>query len=129
MTDSVLAAIICISVHLFIYLDMETLDTLNNLPVQAVDADLAESIASIFKSLGDPNRVRIISLLLEHELCVEDIAAVLNMSQSAVSHQLRTLRQLRLVRSQKTGRNVYYKLQDEHIKDLYLTTLKHIACE
>jgi len=97
--------------------------------VQAVDADLAESIASIFKSLGDPNRVRIISLLLEHELCVEDIAAVLNMSQSAVSHQLRTLRQLRLVRSQKTGRNVYYKLQDEHIKDLYLTTLKHIACE
>jgi ArsR family transcriptional regulator, lead/cadmium/zinc/bismuth-responsive transcriptional repressor len=108
---------------------METLDTLNNLPVQAVDAHLAESIASIFKSLGDPNRVRIISLLLEHELCVEDIAAVLNMSQSAVSHQLRTLRQLRLVRSQKTGRNVYYKLQDEHIKDLYLTTLKHIACE
>ena len=108
---------------------METVDTLNNMPVKAVDADLAESIASIFKSLGDPNRVRIISLLLEHELCVEDIAAVLNMSQSAVSHQLRTLRQLRLVRSQKTGRNVYYKLQDEHIKDLYLTTLKHIACE
>ena len=97
--------------------------------VQAVEADVAENIATIFKALGDPNRVRIISLLLEHELCVDDIAELLEMSPSAVSHQLRTLRQLRLVRSHKAGRNVYYKLQDEHIKDLYLTTLKHIACE
>jgi ArsR family transcriptional regulator, lead/cadmium/zinc/bismuth-responsive transcriptional repressor len=97
--------------------------------VRAVEAGLAENMASIFKSLGDANRVRIISLLLEHELCVEDIASTLDMSQSAVSHQLRTLRQLRLVRSHKSGRNVYYKLQDEHIKDLYLTTLKHLACD
>ena len=97
--------------------------------IQAVEAKTAEEIANIFKALGDANRVRIISLLLEHELCVEDISELLNMSASAVSHQLRTLRQLRLVRSRKAGRNVYYKLQDEHIENLYLITLKHIACE
>lgn len=97
--------------------------------IQAVDARIADDIANIFKALGDANRVRIISLLVEHELCVDDLAVLLKMSASAVSHQLRTLRQLRLVRSRKEGRNVYYKLQDEHIEELFLTTLKHVACE
>jgi ArsR family transcriptional regulator, lead/cadmium/zinc/bismuth-responsive transcriptional repressor len=110
-------------------INMDEVKTSVALDIRAVETGLAENIAAIFKSLGDPNRVRIISLLLEHELCVEDIAAVLEMSQSAVSHQLRTLRQLRLVRSHKIGRNVFYQLQDEHIKDLYLTTLKHVACD
>ena len=101
----------------------------SNEAVQAVEAGLAESIATIFKTLGDANRIRIISLLVDHELCVEDIADLLEMSASAVSHQLRTLRQLRLVRSRKEGRNVFYKLQDEHVADLFLTSLKHVACE
>jgi DNA-binding transcriptional ArsR family regulator len=98
------------------------------LEIQAIGTQTAEAMAALFKALGDPNRIRIISLLVSHELCVDDIAALLEMSASAVSHQLRTLRQLRLVRSRKEGRNVYYKLQDEHIQDLYLTTLKHITC-
>ena len=97
--------------------------------VMPLDTSLAEDMAAIFKTLGDPNRVRIVSLLAKHELCVEDIASLLDMSQSAVSHQLRTLRQMRLVSSRKEGRNVFYKLQDDHVMDLYKTALNHIGCE
>ena len=89
----------------------------------------AIQLAELFSALSDASRIRIIALLLESEMSVSALAKGLTMTESAVSHQLRTLRQLRLVRSRKEGRNVYYKLQDEHIEDLFLTTLKHIACE
>jgi len=114
------------------WLDMssQTQQTDNSVEdVMPLDTSLAEGMAAIFKTLGDPNRVRIVSLLAKHELCVEDIASLLDMSQSAVSHQLRTLRQMRLVSSRKEGRNVFYKLQDDHVMDLYKTALNHISCE
>lgn len=104
----------------------------NNRTVEDVvplEASLAENMAAIFKTLGDPNRLRIISLLANHELCVDDIASLLDMTQSAVSHQLRTLRQMRLVNSRKEGRQVFYKLQDDHVTDLYRTAMKHVDCE
>ncbi len=94
---------------------------------QALLADpAAERLAATFKALADPTRVRIISILAQTELCVCDLAATLEMSQSAVSHQLRLLRKLRLVKGQKTGRMVYYSLDDEHIYDLFQRGLEHI---
>jgi len=89
----------------------------------------AESLAQTFGALADPTRVRMVSALFERELCVCDLAAVLGMTQSAVSHQLRLLRALRLVRARKEGRVVYYSLDDDHIRDLFQRGLDHIRHE
>jgi ArsR family transcriptional regulator, lead/cadmium/zinc/bismuth-responsive transcriptional repressor len=83
-------------------------------------------LADLFSALSDPTRLRIISVLLEGELNVGDIAAHLNMTESAVSHQLRGLRQLHLVRSRKDGRQVYYALDDDHVARLYRLGLDHV---
>jgi ArsR family transcriptional regulator, lead/cadmium/zinc/bismuth-responsive transcriptional repressor len=83
-------------------------------------------LAELFSALSDPTRLRIISILLEGELKVGDLAAKLNMTESAVSHQLRGLRQLHLVRSRKDGRQVYYALDDDHVARLYLLGLDHV---
>jgi len=89
---------------------------------QAAAVDLAE----LFRTMGDANRMRIISLLIHHELCVHDVANLLGMSQSAVSHQMRALRQMRLVKSRKEGRNVYYTLDDDHVAQLFAIGLEHL---
>ncbi len=83
-------------------------------------------LADLFSALSDPTRLRIISVLLEGELNVGDLAAKLNMTESAVSHQLRGLRQLHLVRSRKDGRQVYYALDDDHVARLYRLGLDHV---
>jgi DNA-binding transcriptional ArsR family regulator len=83
-------------------------------------------LADLFSALSDPTRLRIISVLLEGEMNVGDIAAKLQMTESAVSHQLRGLRQLRLVRARKNGRQVYYALDDDHIGELYRLGLDHV---
>ena len=83
-------------------------------------------LADLFSALSDPTRLRIISVLLEGELNVGDLAARLNMTESAVSHQLRGLRQLHLVRSRKDGRQVYYTLDDDHVARLYRLGLDHV---
>ena len=84
-------------------------------------------LADLFSALSDPTRLRIISVLLEGELNVGEIAAQLEMTESAVSHQLRGLRQLRLVRSRKHGRQVYYALDDDHVEKLYRLGLDHVG--
>lgn len=86
----------------------------------------ASRLAETFKALSDPTRLRIVSLLDAAELCVCDLAAALGMSQSAVSHQLRTLRDMDLVRWRREGRQVFYALEDEHVADLYRRGLEHI---
>lgn len=86
----------------------------------------AQQMADFFGLLADPNRLRILSLLATTELCVGDLAIALAMSDSAVSHQLKTLRSLRLVSHQKRGRHVFYQLQDRHIFDLYQTVSEHL---
>jgi len=91
-----------------------------------IDDSAATRLAEIFKALADPSRVRIICALIYTELCVHDLATVLGMSQSAVSHQLRSLREKRLVRYRKAGRHVYYQLNDEHIHDLFRRGLEHV---
>lgn len=88
--------------------------------------DLLFDIAEVFKVFGDTTRMKIISALLEAELCVGDIAEITNSTQSAISHQLRVLKQAKLVKFRKEGKIVYYSLDDEHITTLYEIAKKHI---
>lgn len=91
-----------------------------------IDQPTANRLAEIFKALSDPTRLRIISLLLDHEVCVHTLEATLGMTQSAISHQLRLLRQLNLVRYRKEGRHVYYVLDDNHVRTLFTQGLLHV---
>ncbi len=88
---------------------------------------VARRLAAVFKSLSDPTRLRIISLLSEGEFCVTDLVAALEMEQSTVSHQLRDMRQAGWVRHRREGRHVFYALDDEHVRDLYRQALDHIG--
>lgn len=92
------------------------------LPQDEVLYDLAE----LFKAFGDSTRVKILCALFESDMCVCDLAAVLGISQSAVSHQLRTLKASRLVKFRRSGKVVYYSLEDEHIKHIFNEGFKHI---
>ena len=92
----------------------------------ALDLRVAERLAEIFSALSDPSRIRIISAMTEGELSVGVLAETVEMSESAVSHHLRLLRQLRLVRGRKEGRQVFYTLDDEHIADIFLRGLDHV---
>ena len=91
----------------------------------APEADCA-GLAGIFKVLGDVTRVRILKALSIEELCVCDLTAVLGLTQSAVSHQLRLLRVARLVKYRKDGKAVYYSLDDDHVKTLFDQGLEHV---
>lgn len=84
------------------------------------------SVAELFKVFGDTTRIKIICALFESEMCVCDIAHLLNMTQSAISHQLRVLKQARLVKYRREGKIVYYSLDDEHIKNIFNTGLAHV---
>ena len=95
----------------------------SQLPQEEVLYDLAE----FFKVFGDSTRIKIICALFESEMCVCDLAALLNVSQSAISHQLRTLKGARLVRYRREGKVIYYSLDDEHIKHIFDEGLKHIS--
>jgi ArsR family transcriptional regulator len=88
---------------------------------------VALRLAEIFNALSDPTRVRIIYALLKAELCVCDLPALLGASQSAISHQLRILRNLRLVKFRREGKIVYYSLDDSHIERLVSDGLAHVA--
>jgi DNA-binding transcriptional ArsR family regulator len=96
---------------------------------ELLDEGTAIRLAATFRALSDPTRVRIVSLLAGAELCVRDLAAALNMSQSAVSHQLRILRDLRLARWRRDGRQIFYTLDDEHVADLFRRGLAHVMHE
>ena len=85
-----------------------------------------EALADTFRVLGDPTRVRIVDALSGGELCVCDIATLVRMSESAVSHQLRLLRGMRLVRARRAGRLMYYRLDDHHIVELLKLALTHV---
>nr|WP_274436609.1 metalloregulator ArsR/SmtB family transcription factor [Alicyclobacillus sp. ALC3] len=86
-----------------------------------------QSLAESFKALADPTRIRMLHNLTRRELCVCDLAAVLGMTQSAVSHQLRYLRTLRIVKSRRDGNTVYYTCDDAHIVGLLQMGIDHIA--
>jgi len=86
----------------------------------------AQVMAEFFALLGDPNRLRILSILSRTELCVHDLATLVSMSESAVSHQLRVLRTMRLVSYRKDKRRVYYQLLDHHVLELYRAASEHL---
>lgn len=94
-----------------------------NMPKEEVLNNLAE----FFKVFGDSTRIKIICALFKSEMCVCDLSALLGVSQSAVSHQLRTLKSARLVRYRREGKVVYYSLDDEHIKTIFDEGLNHIT--
>ncbi len=88
---------------------------------------LLSDLADLFAALGDPTRLRILAALTGQELCVCDLAAAIGTSESAVSHQLRLLRTLGLVRNRREGRRAYYALDDADVADLYHQALDHVA--
>jgi ArsR family transcriptional regulator len=83
-------------------------------------------LTNLFAALGDPTRLRIMAALATQELCVCDLAATIGHSESAVSHQLRLLRSLRLVRSRREGRRVFYALDDDHVLGIYAQACDHV---
>jgi len=95
------------------------------MPQEVILYDLAD----LFKAIGDSTRIKILWALDEEELCVCDIAYLLNMTQSAISHQLRVLKQAELVKSRREGKIVFYSLADEHIKQIFDQGLIHISEE
>lgn len=91
------------------------------------DPAVVQALAETFRILGDPTRVRIVDALSEGELCVCDIAERVGISESAVSHQLRLMRTMRIVRGRREGRCVYYTLDDQHVLSLFQQGLRHVT--
>ncbi len=102
------------------------LNTVRQVQPEILSLPEAKSMAEFFGVLADPNRLRLLSALAQQEMCVCDLAAGLKMGESAVSHQLRILRAMRLVDYRKEGRNVYYSLADSHIINLYREVAEHL---
>lgn len=105
--------------------------TIHNDVIQKVKENMPSEeklydLGDFFKLLGDSTRIKILSALSHSEMCVCDIAALLEMTQSAISHQLRVLKQGRLVKHRKDGKSVYYSLDDEHVKHIVEQGLTHI---
>ena len=90
------------------------------------DEDELYDLAELFKVFGDSTRIRILSVLLGEEMCVCDLAEVLAMNQSAVSHQLKILKQAKLVKNRREGKQVYYALADDHVSTILAMGLEHI---
>lgn len=93
---------------------------------ELLSQEKSQRMAEFFSLLGDPNRLRILSALAVDEFCVCDLAAAVKMTESAVSHQLRTLRSMRLVGYRRQGRNVFYYLKDSHVLNLYREVAEHL---
>ncbi len=101
--------------------------TVNQVRQQMPQEELLYDLAELFKVFGDTTRVKILCALFEAEMCVCDISALLGMTQSAISHQLRVLKQARLVKFRKEGKVVYYSLDDDHIKNIFDQGMAHIS--
>jgi len=99
---------------------------MNNSSYVLLDATAVEALAETFRVLGDATRVRILDAISRSELCVGEIADLLGLSESAVSHQLRLLRNMRLVRPRRDGKSIYYSLDDQHIVRLFEQGLEHV---
>ncbi|MBE6612062.1 MAG: winged helix-turn-helix transcriptional regulator [Ruminococcaceae bacterium] len=91
------------------------------------DEVVLDQLEELFKTFGDSTRIKILYVLHESELCVCDIAAILGMTQSAISHQLRVLRHNRLVKSRRAGKQICYSLADDHVKTIISMGIEHIG--
>lgn len=104
-------------------------ETVNEVIESIPSEELLYDLADFFKVVGDTTRIKILHALLVAEMCVCDLSSLLNISQSAVSHQLRTLRQANLVRFRKQGKVVFYSLKDDHIRKIIHMGLQHVLEE
>lgn len=93
---------------------------------QMIQEKEVSDMSMIFAMYGDSTRLKIMNALFAHELCVSDLAGLLEMSTSAISHQLSSLKKTKLVRTRKIGKRVYYSMADEHIKNIYKMALEHV---
>ena len=111
-----------------IYCDFHVIDRekVEKFSQKMLEDSITLDLAETFRALGDSTRIKILFALSKTEFCVCDLSALLNMSSSAISHQLRFLRSLRLVKARKKGRIVYYSLDDEHIVRLFKEGLEHV---
>lgn len=103
-----------------------TVDAVHAAQARLIAPASARTLAQVFKSLSDPTRLRIISMLSEREFCVTDLATALEMEQSTISHQLRDMRAQRLVSFRREGRHIFYRLDDPHVRSLFEQGLAHI---
>ena len=101
-------------------------DVVEEVKSHMTSEDILYDLADFFKVFADSTRIKILYVLLMHEMCVCDLANTLGVSQSAISHQLRTLKQMDLVRSRRDGKTVFYSLADDHIKAILSQGLEHI---
>lgn len=93
------------------------------------DIETLYKLADLFKIFSDSTRIRILDILIRRELCVQEIAKELEMTQSAISHQLRVLKQAHLVKSRRDGKTVYYSLADDHVTTIMAQGLEHVWCK
>lgn len=101
-------------------------DIINGIKDKLPNDEILCDLSDLFKIFGDGTRIKIICALFQSEMCVCDMAALLNMSQSAVSHQLRVLKNAKLVKNRRDGKVVYYSLADDHVKRIFDQGLNHI---
>ncbi len=104
----------------------KSLDVVSSARAKMPSEDVISDLSDFFKNFGDSTRLKIVSALMSGELCVQDICSIVDMSTSAVSHQLRILRQAKMVRSRRDGKQVYYSIDDNHVGILYSVGLAHI---
>ncbi|WP_040194384.1 ArsR/SmtB family transcription factor [Clostridium culturomicium] len=101
-------------------------EVIDKLKGKELNEDKVNELANLFKCMGDPTRVKILNILMNTEACVCDIAVLTNMTHSAISHQLRVLKMSRLVKMRKSGKVVFYSLDDDHVKEIFNKGLNHI---
>ena len=104
-------------------------DKINIAKEKMLDEQTLLKISNFYKALSDSTRIKIINLLEKSELCVCDISVILNMTKSAVSHQLKYLKQKNLIKCQKRGKEVWYTLADNHVSEVFDISLEHISEE
>lgn len=101
-------------------------DILNKVKKNMPNEYAMRSLTEFFKIMGDGTRIQILCALIQNEMCVCDLAVLINVTKSAISHQLRSLKEAHLVKSRRSGKNVFYSLDDEHVKDILEKALDHI---
>lgn len=102
-------------------------EIINNIKNKMPNEEKLYDLAELFKTFGDSTRIRILFVLFEAEVCVCDLAQTLNMTQSAISHQLKILKQNKLVKSRREGKSVFYSLDDDHVSTIISEGLNHIS--
>jgi len=104
-------------------------DTVKEVQSEIISKDFSETLSRFFKAIADPTRMKILYALKKHELCVCDISVILNMTQSAISHQLKFLKDVDLVRTRRDGKTRFYRLADDHVHLIFEQALSHLMEE